>query len=124
MPLPTLPNTEFGLVPSFLAALTPPSAAGKVITIRIEDFQWEEILRFKLTPTETESEPVLGDHKMEEDEQPKDNNYDDNDNDDDIYEYADEVDSATQRGDWTGVERDRRAAFLMWGALKTEGLLL
>jgi hypothetical protein len=31
--------------------------------------------------------------------------------------------SKTKQGDWQGIERDRRAAFLIIGALKSEGLL-
>lgn len=44
--------------------------------------------------------------------------------DDDVYVYGDEEDpSATQKGDWSGINRDRRSAFLIMGSLKSEGIL-
>ena len=45
--------------------------------------------------------------------------------DDDVIAYESEEDpSQKQSGDWIGVERDRRSAFLIIGALRSEGLLL
>ena len=43
---------------------------------------------------------------------------------DDIYVYED-TDNATlrQKGDWTGINRDRRSAYAIMGSLKGEGLL-
>lgn len=41
---------------------------------------------------------------------------------DDIYAEDDDQ-PATRKGDWEGVERDRRSAYLIIGALKQEGLL-
>jgi hypothetical protein len=45
--------------------------------------------------------------------------------DDDVYVYADEeqAEEEPRKGDWTGVERDRRSAFLIMGALRGEGLV-
>lgn len=44
--------------------------------------------------------------------------------DDDVYVYGDEEDpSEKQKGDWTGIDRDRRSAFLIIGSLKSEGIL-
>ena len=44
--------------------------------------------------------------------------------DNDVFAYETEEDpSQKQSGDWTGVERDRRSAFLIVGALRPEGML-
>ena len=44
---------------------------------------------------------------------------------DDLYVYEDDKDAVpeTRPGDWIGLERDRRSAYLVVGALKSEGLL-
>ena len=41
----------------------------------------------------------------------------------DIYAFGDEDIAETKRGDWVGVDRDRRSAYLIMGALKSEGIL-
>ena len=44
--------------------------------------------------------------------------------DDDVFAYETEEDpSQKQPGDWTGIERDRRSALLIVGALRPEGML-
>lgn len=46
------------------------------------------------------------------------------DGDDDVFVYESEENPAEEQfGDWTGVERDRRLAYLIIGALRPEGLL-
>jgi hypothetical protein len=42
---------------------------------------------------------------------------------DDIYVFGDEGLVSEKKGDWIGVDRDRRSAFLIIGALKSEGIL-
>lgn len=42
---------------------------------------------------------------------------------DDIYVFGDEGLISEKKGDWIGVDRDRRSAFLIIGALKSEGIL-
>ena len=43
---------------------------------------------------------------------------------DEVFAYETEEDpSQKQSGDWTGIERDRRSAFLIVGALRPEGML-
>ena len=44
-------------------------------------------------------------------------------NEDEIYVYGDEELAKERKGDWVGLERDRRSAFLIMGALKSEGIL-
>lgn len=44
--------------------------------------------------------------------------------DDDVFAYESEEDpSLRQLGDWTGIDRDRRSAFLIVGTLRPEGML-
>ncbi len=68
----------------------------------VRDAQWEEMLW---------DEP-------DEDEPQKPAKKDE----DDIYAEDDDQ-PATRKGDWVGVERDRRSAYLIIGALKQEGLV-
>jgi hypothetical protein len=42
---------------------------------------------------------------------------------DDVYVPGNQDVSLKRKGDWVGVERDRRSAFLIIGALKSEGIL-
>jgi hypothetical protein len=42
---------------------------------------------------------------------------------DDVYVTGNQDVSLKRKGDWVGVERDRRSAFLIIGALKSEGIL-
>jgi hypothetical protein len=45
------------------------------------------------------------------------------DDEEDVYVTLGEEGDEVQRGDWVGVERDRRSAYLIIGALKSEGLV-
>jgi hypothetical protein len=45
------------------------------------------------------------------------------DEEEDIYTYEDEKGPVKEKGDWVGVERDRRSAFLIMGGLRAEGIL-
>lgn len=42
---------------------------------------------------------------------------------DDIYVVGHEDIPESKRGDWVGLDRDRRSAFVILGALRSEGLL-
>ncbi|KAH9849756.1 hypothetical protein C2E23DRAFT_877980 [Lenzites betulinus] len=110
LPLATMPTrtNEHGLtdlqflLSNLLLSVLPNVPDARIVAVTIGDAQWEEILW---------DEP-------DEDEQPKTAERDE----DDI--YAEEGDlPATRKGDWVGVERDRRSAFLIIGALKQENML-
>lgn len=73
----------------------------------ISDSQWEDVL-WDREEEEKENGAV-------KEERGKD--------DDDIYAYGEEDASAPRKGDWSGVDRDRRSAFLIMGALRSEGIL-
>ena len=44
-------------------------------------------------------------------------------NTDDLYVYGDDDIPQKRPGDWVGVDRDRRSAYLIMGALRSEGIL-
>ena len=80
----------------------------RTVAVTISDAQWEEVLWRRSEPEDDveESSAKLGEG-------------------DDVYVYADEEEKAgsSRKGDWVGVERDRRSAFLIIGALKSEGII-
>lgn len=85
------------------------SAPGGVF---IDDMLWKEVLwnSDEMKDSKTDAEKPNGDN-----------------GDNDIYAYEDEEDeedpSLKQKGDWTGVDRDRRSAFLIISSLRSEGLI-
>ncbi|KAL7285313.1 hypothetical protein ACG7TL_000408 [Trametes sanguinea] len=111
LPLPTMPTraNERGetdlqfLLSNLLLSVLPNVPDARIVAVTIGDAQWEEILW---------EEP--------EDDEQKDKMVDEDE--DDIYAKEGDL-PAVKRGDWIGVERDRRSAFLIIGALKQEGLL-
>jgi hypothetical protein len=79
----------------------------RTVAVTISDSQWEDVLWER----EEDVDKVEEDTKMKEDE-------------DDIYAYGDEETRADkEQGDWVGVDRDRRSAYLIIGALRSEGIL-
>jgi hypothetical protein len=74
----------------------------KTVAVTISDSQWEDVLWNR--------------------EEEEDNTYE-NEDDEDIYAFGDEDIRENKRGDWTGVDRDRRSAYLIMGALRSEGIL-
>ncbi|KAI0365252.1 hypothetical protein BV20DRAFT_1039017 [Pilatotrama ljubarskyi] len=112
LPLPTMPTraNERGetdlqfLLSNLLLSVLPNVPDARIVAVTIGDAQWEEILWEE--PDEAEQTKAA-----EQD-----------DDDDDIYATEGDL-PPTRKGDWVGVERDRRSAFLIIGALKQEGLL-
>lgn len=132
LPLPTMPTrtNEYGgtdlpfLLSNLLLSVLPNVPDARIVAVTIgyvgvsfvpcfgcamvltrwvvRDSQWEEMLWDE--PDEDEEQKPA---KKEED---------------DIYAEDDDQ-PATRKGDWEGVERDRRSAYLIIGALKQEGLL-
>lgn len=97
------------LLSNLLISILPNVPNATPVAVSITDSQWEEVLWNRSEPEDEED--TLNRTKPDTD-------------DDDIYTYEDEDDpSIKQKGDWTGVDRDRRSAFLIIGALKSEGIL-
>jgi hypothetical protein len=74
-----------------------------------------------VTTSDSQFEEVLWDREAEE--QGELGTSQDHDQVDDIYSFGDEDQVTERKGDWVNVERDRRSAFLIMGALKSEGIL-
>jgi hypothetical protein len=74
-----------------------------------------------VTTSDSQFEEVLWDREAEE--QGELGTSPDHDKVDDIYSFGDEDQVTERKGDWVNVERDRRSAFLIMGALKSEGIL-
>jgi hypothetical protein len=49
--------------------------------------------------------------------------YVENSEDDDLYVYGEDPPPKPRKRDWVGVERERRSAFLIYGALKSENII-
>lgn len=78
----------------------------KTVAVAVSDSQWEEVLWDR-----EEEERLSREHEqVAEDE-------------DEIFVAGEEGLPTKQRGDWVGVDRDRRSAFLIIGALRSEGIL-
>ncbi|KZT24471.1 hypothetical protein NEOLEDRAFT_1134842 [Neolentinus lepideus HHB14362 ss-1] len=107
-PLPVLhsqtADSASELLSNLLTAILPNVRDAKVVAVTISESQWEE---------------VLWDREQEQDGQVEDK---DEEIVDDIFVSGDRDMPAARKGDWIGLERDRRSAFLIIGALKSEGI--
>ncbi|KAI0796658.1 hypothetical protein C8Q75DRAFT_741879 [Abortiporus biennis] len=109
LPLPTMHTTTLDgtteLLSNLLTSVLPNIPDAKTVAVTITDSQWEE---------------VLWDREEEEQMQAEPNNKEEDLNN--IYAYDDDL-PVQQKGDWLGIDRDRRSAFLIMGALRSEGIL-
>lgn len=87
-----------------MTSILPIIRDAKTVAVTISDAQWEDVL-----------------WDREEDKSLKNETSDSKDNN----PYAWDADNITdwKQGDWVGVDRDQRSAFLIVGALRSEGLL-
>ncbi|PBK69653.1 hypothetical protein ARMSODRAFT_138636 [Armillaria solidipes] len=112
LPLPVLRSPlqdgTSELLSNLLTSILPNIRDAKTVAITISDSQWEDVLWNR---EEEEKEKRSKEERMPVDE-------------DDIYVYGDEEEDGKQQPrDWTGVNRDRRSAFLIMAALRSEGIL-
>lgn len=77
----------------------------KTVAVTISDSQWEEVLWDR-----EEEEKLSREKEPEEDGE-------------EVFVAGEEGLPVKRRGDWVGVDRDRRSAFLIIGALRSEGIL-
>jgi len=91
------------LLSDLLLSVFPNVAGASTVAVVVSDAQWEEAL--------AGDEPAADEEERKPDEA-----------DDDIYVSEDDL-SLDKKNDWVGVERDRRSAFLVIGALRPEGIL-
>lgn len=110
LPLPVMhTQTTDGtseLLSNLLTSVLPNIPDAKTVAVTISDSQWEEVL-----------------WDREEEEQLDEQNGPQEEDTGNIF-VCGEDDLPTQRkGDWVGIDRDRRSAFLIIGALRSEGIL-
>lgn len=107
LPLPALHSPiadgTSELLSNLLTSILPNVRDAKTVAVTISDTQWEDVLWDR--------------EKSDEETATKD------ENEEDIYAYGVEDIAEKNAGDWIGVDRDRRSAYLIMGALRSEGIL-
>ncbi|KAG5649041.1 hypothetical protein DXG03_000390 [Asterophora parasitica] len=115
LPLPVLHSPiadgTSELLSNLLTSVLPNVRDAKTVAVTINDSQWEDVL------WDREEEEKIATELEEKAKEPKP------EDEDDIYAFGDEDIPEKKRGDWIGVDRDRRSAYLIMGALRSEGIL-
>ncbi|KAF8138734.1 hypothetical protein EV363DRAFT_1427609 [Boletus edulis] len=110
LPLPVLHSQAADgtseLLSNLLLSVLPNIRDAKTVAVAVSDSQWEEVL-----------------WDREEEERLSKEQQDAGEDEEDIFVAGEERLSTKRRGDWVGVDRDRRSAFLIIGALRSEGIL-
>ncbi|KAI9513204.1 hypothetical protein F5148DRAFT_1156946 [Russula earlei] len=113
LPVPTMSTQESSgssqLLSSLLLSVLPNVRGAKTEAVTISDDQWEDVLwdREANEQRRAEHEPN-GEGEAGED---------------DIYVSPEGDGPIHSKGDWAGVDRDRRSAYLIIGALRSDGLI-
>ncbi|KAH7887715.1 hypothetical protein F5I97DRAFT_1862253 [Phlebopus sp. FC_14] len=111
LPLPVLHSQAADgtseLLSNLLLSVLPNIRDAKTVAVAVSDSQWEEVLW----------------DREDEERQSRERERGIPENADDIFVTGDEGLPGQLRGDWVGVDRDRRSAFLIIGALRSEGIL-
>lgn len=104
-----------------MTTILPNIRDAKTVAVTISDEQWEEALWDR----EEEEMAAARERKAKErlENAGSDNAKNEPPPDDDIYIDGEADVPVQEKGDWIGVERDRRSAFLIIGALRSEGIL-
>jgi len=109
LPLPVLHSAVADgtseLLSNLLISILPNIRDAKTAAVTISDAQWEDVLWDR-------EEEAKGTRNLGEQEQ-----------NDDPYAWDNTDTTDWKQGDWVGVDRDKRSAFLIVGALRSEGLL-
>ncbi|KAG8218878.1 hypothetical protein J3R82DRAFT_4557 [Butyriboletus roseoflavus] len=109
LPLPVLHSQAADgtseLLSNLLLSVLPNIQDAKTVAVAVSDSQWEEVLWDR-----EEEERLSREKDVREDQE-------------EIFVADEEGLPAQRRGDWIGVDRDRRSAFLIIGALRSEGIL-
>ncbi|RDB22501.1 hypothetical protein Hypma_010150 [Hypsizygus marmoreus] len=111
LPLPALHSPiadgTSELLSNLLTSVLPNVRDAKTVAVTISDTQWEDVLWDREELEKGVQDPIHDSPEASED----------------IYAYGDEDIPEKKRGDWIGVDRDRRSAYLIMGALRSEGIL-
>ena len=109
LPLPVLHSQAADgtseLLSNLLLSVLPNIRDAKTVAVAVSDSEWEEVLWDREEEERRRREQDVGEDQ------------------EDIFVADEEGLPAKKRGDWTGVDRDRRSAFLIIGALRSEGFL-
>ena len=109
LPLPALRSQAADgtseLLSNLLTSVLPNIRDAKIVAVTISDSQWKEVLWDREVEERGDKEAGIVIDQ------------------DDIYAFGEDGHCVKSEDDWTGVERDRRSAFLIMGALKSEGIL-
>jgi hypothetical protein len=95
------------LLSNLLLSVLPNVRGAKTEAVTISDDQWED---------------VLWDREADEQRRAKQETIGVRE-DDDIYVSPEDDVPGHSKGDWAGVDRDRRSAYLIIGALRSDGLI-
>ncbi|KAH9002303.1 hypothetical protein EDB86DRAFT_2899165 [Lactarius hatsudake] len=111
LPVPTMSSQEgggsSGLLSSLLVSVLPNLPDAKTEAVTISDDQWEDVLWDRETDDLNKSAAVkqkLG-------------------SGDELFVTPEDDVPRHSKGDWAGVDRDRRSAYLIIGALRSDGLI-
>jgi len=112
LPVPIMSSQESSgsseLLSSLLLSVLPNVRGAKTEAVTISDDQWED---------------VLWDREADEQRRAKQETIGGVREDDDIYVSPGDDVPGHSKGDWAGVDRDRRSAYLIIGALRSDGLI-
>ncbi|XP_006460316.1 hypothetical protein AGABI2DRAFT_192060 [Agaricus bisporus var. bisporus H97] len=105
LPLPLLRSSNVDgtseLLSNLLTSILPNIPDAKTVAVTMSETQWEDSMYAREDPVQ-KSEDMMSD---------------------DIYAIGHEDIPESKRGDWLGLDRERRSAFVILGALRSEGLL-
>ena len=96
------------LLSNLLLSVLPNVRGAKTEAVTISDDQWEDVLWDREADEEGSGKQERIGKSLEED---------------DVYVSPDQDVPSHSKGDWAGVDRDRRSAYLIIGALKLDGLI-
>jgi hypothetical protein len=102
----TVDGAGLELLNNLLVSILPEIPDAKTVAVTMSDSVWEE---------------VLWDREQEEEE--ADNQSANPEDIGDVFVSGDQGLATFRKGDWAGVDRDRRSAYLIILALRSEGLL-
>jgi len=115
LPSPVLrsqdPSATPELLSNLLTSILPNIPDARTVAVTISDAQWEEVLWSS------------AEHEAEDEANAARANSTSSEDDIFVYENEETGKETKQKGDWTGLDRDRRSAFLIIGALRSEGVL-
>ena len=96
-----------GLLSSLLVSVLPNLPDAKTEAVTISDDQWEDVLWDRETEEQNQSRAVNEKSRSG----------------DEVFVVPEEDVPKHWKGDWGGVDRDRRSAYLRIGALRSDGLI-